>query len=275
MMWSPHSSSTLAVACSQLVLLVMIQFVLCSFRVFLVSDIIVSMDMAAWMFLHTMQCLVSGGTSYASVYRALRGLHMAGDLSLCICLCDHELALVMSPVIQATGRRIVHNSVWLHLMLTFAYSGLPLATHCSTKFTTVLRGSGDFRVLATWRSDSALSSESSKKMPASGISSELRAHQMALGGVVAHSSPPAGVVAQVVRSLHAAFGSWFLRLVLLARLYLVVSCIGIETRGSLDAVKEIGQVVCGTGETESSCAFPSPVLRAHLLLVGGSVLLLA
>ena len=32
-------------------------------------------------------------------------------------------------------------------------------------------------------------------MPASGISSELRAHQMAPGGVVAHSSPPAGVVA--------------------------------------------------------------------------------
>ena len=30
-----------------------------------------------------------------------------------------------------------------------------------------------------------------QKMPASGISSELRAHQMAPGGVVAHSSPPA------------------------------------------------------------------------------------
>ena len=50
----------------------------------------------------------------------------------------------MSPVIQATGRRIVHNWVWLHLMLTSAYSGQPLPTHCSTKFTTVLRGSGDF-----------------------------------------------------------------------------------------------------------------------------------
>ena len=34
-----------------------------------------------------------------------------------------------------------------------------------------------------------------QKMPASGISSELRAHQMAPGGVVAHSSPPARVVA--------------------------------------------------------------------------------
>ena len=51
-------------------------------------------------------------------------------------------------------------------------------------------------------------------VPAGGISSELSAHQMARAGVVAHSSPPAGVVAQVVRSLHAAFGSWFLRLVL-------------------------------------------------------------
>ena len=68
----------------------------------------------------------------------------------------------MSPVIQATGRRIVHNWVWLHLMLTFACSGQPLPTHCSTEFTTVLRGSGNFRVLATWRSDSALSSESSE-----------------------------------------------------------------------------------------------------------------
>ena len=50
-----------------------------------------------------------------------------------------------------------------------------------------------------------------QKMPASGMSSELRAHQMAPGGVVVHSSPPAGVVAhssppagvlvQVVRSV--------------------------------------------------------------------------
>ena len=50
-------------------------------------------------------------------------------------------------------------------------------------------------------------------MSASGISSELRAHQMAPGGVVAHSSPPAGVVAQVVRSLYGVFRSRFLRLV--------------------------------------------------------------
>ena len=65
------------------------------------------MDMAAWMFLHTTQCLVSGGTPYASVRGALRGLYMAGDLSLCLGLCVHEVLLVMSPIIQATGQRIV------------------------------------------------------------------------------------------------------------------------------------------------------------------------
>ena len=31
-------------------------------------------------------------------------------------------------------------SAWPHLMLSFAYSGEPLPSHCSTKFTTVLRG---------------------------------------------------------------------------------------------------------------------------------------
>ena len=81
---------------------------------------IVSMDMAAWIFLHTTQCLVFGGTSYASVCGTLRGLYMAGDLSLCICLCDHEVLLVMSTVIQATGWQIVHILVWPHLMLSFA-----------------------------------------------------------------------------------------------------------------------------------------------------------
>ena len=92
------------------------------------------------MFLHSTQCLVSGGLPCASVYGALRGLYMAGDLSLCICLCDREVPLVMSPVFQATGWQIVHILVWPHLLLSFAYSGDPLPTHCSTKFTTVLRG---------------------------------------------------------------------------------------------------------------------------------------
>ena len=94
----------------------MIHFVLCSLRLFLVPDIIVSKDMAAWMFLHTTQCLVSGSTSYASVYEALRGLYMAGGpVVLYLEVCDHEVPLGMSPVIQATGRRIVHTWVSLHL----------------------------------------------------------------------------------------------------------------------------------------------------------------
>ena len=62
MMWTPRSSSTSAVARSQMVFLLKIQFVLCSLRLFMVSDIIVSV----------------GCTSYASVYGALRGLYMAG-----------------------------------------------------------------------------------------------------------------------------------------------------------------------------------------------------
>ena len=45
-------------------------------------------------------------------------------------VCDHEVPLVMSPVMQAIGWRIVHIWVWLHLMLTFAYSGEPLPTRC-------------------------------------------------------------------------------------------------------------------------------------------------
>ena len=136
------------------------------------------------MFLPTTQCLVSGGTSYASVYGALRGLYMAGDLSLCICLCDHEIPLVMSPVIQATGWQIVHILVWPHLMLSFAYSGEPLPTHSMGIFASSPPGGV-----------TPHSARKVQKMPASGISSELRAHQMSPGGVVAHFSPPAGVVA--------------------------------------------------------------------------------
>ena len=51
-------------------------------------------------------------------------------------MCDHEVLLVMSPVMQPTGWRIVDTWVQLHLMLTFAYSGEPHPTHCSTEFTT-------------------------------------------------------------------------------------------------------------------------------------------
>ena len=39
---------------------------------------------------------------------------------------DHEVPLVISPVMQATGCQIVHTWVWFHLILTFAYSGEPL-----------------------------------------------------------------------------------------------------------------------------------------------------
>ena len=48
-------------------------------------------------------------------------------------VCNHEVPLVMSPVMQATGWQIVDTWVQLHLMLTFAYSGEPLPTHCSTE----------------------------------------------------------------------------------------------------------------------------------------------
>ena len=46
-------------------------------------------------------------------------------------VCDHEVPLAMSPVMQATE----HTRVQLHLMLTLACSGEPLPTHCSTEFT--------------------------------------------------------------------------------------------------------------------------------------------
>ena len=68
--------------------LVKIQFVLCSLQLFLVSGIIVVMDMAALMFLHTAQWVVSSGTSYASVYGALRGLQIVSPLYLSVtCSC--------------------------------------------------------------------------------------------------------------------------------------------------------------------------------------------
>ena len=50
--------------------------------------------------------------------------YMAGGLVVVYLeVCDHEVPLGMSPVIQATGRRIVHTWVSLHVMLTFAYLG--------------------------------------------------------------------------------------------------------------------------------------------------------
>ena len=87
-------------------------------------------------------------------------------------------------------------------------------------------------------------------MLVSGISSELKDHQMAFGGVVSHSSPPCRsrrALEPTCRSRRAGFsesarGIWIVVSSFgIARLYLIVSGIGFETRGSLDAVKEIGQ----------------------------------
>ena len=96
-----------------------------------------------------------------------------------------KIPLGMSPVMQATGWQIVHN--WLHLMLIFACSGEPLPTRCSTKFTTVLRGSDGVDSMGIFATSppggvTPHSARNVQKMPA-----------MAPAGVVAHSSPPAGV----------------------------------------------------------------------------------
>ena len=88
-------------------------------------------------------------------------------------VCDHEVPLVMSPVIQATGRRIVHNWLWLHLMLTSAYcrkSSMRKLRNCTCKYSVrrfSFRSSRGFRRVSPVRG-----SPGTKK-------SELRAHQMA------------------------------------------------------------------------------------------------
>ena len=71
-------------------------------------------------------------------YRRRHGCvpRLVGRMTRIVGVCDHEVLLVMSPVMQATGWRIVDFWVQLHLMLTFAYSGEPHPTHCSTEFTT-------------------------------------------------------------------------------------------------------------------------------------------
>ena len=79
-------------------------------------------------------------------------------------VCVHEVPQVMSPVMQATGLQNVHIWVLLHLMFSFTYSGEPLRQSCVVLLVLRLAACfhGDFRVLATWRGDSALSSETSK-----------------------------------------------------------------------------------------------------------------
>ena len=175
---------------------------------------------------------------------------------------NYEVPLVMCPVIQATGRRIVHTWVWLHLMLTFAYSGQPLPTHCSTQFTSVLRGS---RVLATWRSDSALSSESSKNarqwhfIRAEGSSNGSWRSRRALQPTC-RSRRAFKPTCQSRRAgcSESARGIWIVVSSFgIARLYLVVSGIGKRRSDQVTLSRKLDRMVCGTGETESSCAFLS------------------
>ena len=80
------------------------------------------------MVIHRSGTVRTSSTGAASVFPSkpaeLLGVftgHMAGRLVVVYLeVCDHEVPLGMFPVFQATGRRIVHNWVWLHLMLTSA-----------------------------------------------------------------------------------------------------------------------------------------------------------
>ena len=70
----------------------------------------------------------------------------------------HEVPLVISPVIQATGRRIVHNWVWFHLMLTSAHcrkSSMRKLQNCTFKYSVrrfSFRSSRGFRRVSPVRS---------------------------------------------------------------------------------------------------------------------------
>ena len=77
------------------------------------------------------ECSIVGGTA---VFQGWLGvLHEPYDSIVGVC--DHEVLLVMSPVMQPTGWRIVDTWVQLHLMWTFTYSGEPTPIHCSTSGT--------------------------------------------------------------------------------------------------------------------------------------------
>ena len=88
-------------------------------------------------------------------------------------VCVHEVPLGMSPVIQATGRRIVHNWVWLHLMLTSAYWPKELDEKVAVLHFQVL-GTELFFPVVTWISPGVASAGFTRHKK-----SELRAHQMA------------------------------------------------------------------------------------------------
>ena len=86
------------------------------------------------MVIHRSSTARTSSTGAASVFPSkpaeLLGVftgYMAGGLVVVYLeVCDHEVPLEMSPMMQATGQRIVHTWVWLHLLLTFTYSGEPL-----------------------------------------------------------------------------------------------------------------------------------------------------
>ena len=144
----------------------------------------------------------------------------------------------MSPVDAGDGMADCAHLGLAPLVIHLAYSGastllVPSFTVCVLMVLGIFASSPPGEVTPH-------SARKVQKMPANGISSELRAHQMGRMSEVpgrprtknprrslmkfwtlqnftiplAHSSPPAGFVAQAVRSLQAAFGLLFLRLVL-------------------------------------------------------------
>ena len=115
----------------------------------------------------------------AELLGVFTGYMAGGPVFVYLEVCDHEVPLGMSPVIQATGRRIVHTWVWLHLMLTSAYcrkSSMRKWRYCTFKYS-VRSFSGFF-----W----FFRARKVQKLTARLISSELRAHQMSPSGVPPH-----------------------------------------------------------------------------------------
>ena len=139
---------------------------------------------------------------------------------------DHEVPLVMSQVIQATGRRILHT--WVVAPLDVDLRILPKELDVKVEellFQVV--GTEIFFPVVTWISPDVRGAGSTSDKKSTPISYEIldfaEFHDSAgkAPGVVAHSSPPPGSVAQVVRSLLAAFGLLFG--LLFFRLILLVS----------------------------------------------------
>ena len=118
----------------------------------------------------------------AELLGVFTGYMAGGPVVVYLEVCDHEVPLGMSPLFQATGRRIVHNWVWLHLMLTSAYcrkSSMRKRRYCTFKYSvrSFSRFSGFFWIFRARKV---------QKLPARLISSELRAHQMSPSLVPPH-----------------------------------------------------------------------------------------